>query len=300
MSMNAALAHVTEDPVRDYLQKIGKIPVLEAQDEIDLARRIEAGVLAQHKLDTESDPEFAEELRYLVRDGNAAYSRFVRSNLKLVVTVAKRFAGHGVPFMDLIQEGNIGLDHAIKKFDYRQGYKFSTYAMWWIRQAIGRGLSEGRIIRVPLHTAEKITSIRRAHRTLETSLGRRPTVEELALETGFTEKLVRRLLDADIEPVSISTPIGDDNGSDLGELIEDDDCAPVVDIVEASMRHDLLRKKVASLPRRESEILRMRFGLEHEAPMTSAQIGKVLGVSRERVRQIEQRALRMLRCRELS
>lgn len=290
----------SEDPVKDYLQQIGKIPLLTAEDETELARTIEVGVFAQEKLDAGVDDATLErELRTLVRSGEAAYRKFVRSNLKLVVNVAKRYTGHGVPFMDLIQEGNIGLDRAVKKFDFAQGYKFSTYAMWWIRQSIVRGLSESRLIRVPVHTAEKVASVRRAKHQLEMLFGRRPTVAELSDETGFTLDEVQRFIDADVEPVSIHTPVGDDAGTELGELIEDAGCAPVIDMVSASMRSDMLRQKIAELPEREAEIIRMRFGLREEAPMTFTQVGSILGVSRERVRQIEQRALVRLRCEEL-
>lgn len=292
----------SEDAVRDYLQKIGRFPLLDAEQETELARRIEVGVLARERLTTgHLSDEVAGELRSLVREGEAAYQRFIRSNLRLVVTVAKRYSGRGVPLLDLIQEGNIGLDRAVKKFDYRQGYKFSTYAMWWIRQSITRGIADSaRLIRVPVHTGEKISAIRRAARGLETELGRPPSVDELARETGYACDDVRKLLDADREPVSIHALVGDDAGSELGDLIEDGDSAPVIDIVTAGVRHELLHRKLDSLPRREADILRMRFGLSGEGPMTFDQVGAFFGVSRERVRQIESRALTLLRCPELA
>lgn len=293
----------TADAVHDYLQKIGTIALLTAEDETTLAKCIEVGLLAREKLestsDPESDPELTRMLKQLEHEGERAYQHFVRANLRLVVNVAKRYAGQGVPFLDLIQEGNLGLDRAVKKFDYQQGYKFSTYAMWWIRQAIARGLSESRLIRVPVHTAERMNSVRRARKQLEIELGRTPTHEELAEHTGFAGAELQRYLDADIVPVSIHTPVGDDAGTELGELIEDEGAAPVIDIVDSGIRMDLLRLKVAGLPPREAEIIRMRFGLREAAPMTFTQVGAVLGVSRERVRQIEHRALMRLRCGEL-
>jgi RNA polymerase sigma factor (sigma-70 family) len=297
----AHLPGVSDDAVKDYLQKIGQISLLTAEDETELARRIEVGVLAQEKLaQGVESASLAEELRFLVREGEAANRRFVRSNLRLVVTIAKRYVRHGVPFMDLIQEGNIGLDRAVKKFDYRQGYKFSTYATWWIRQAISRGIADsGRLIRVPVHTGEKITVVRKAIREFEVDTGRAPTVDELAGVTGYTTRMVKRLLDADQEPVSIQTPIGDESGSEFGDLIEDDDSAPVIDIITARIRQDLLWARIDALPSREAEIIRMRFGLGDGDPMTFDEVGAVFGVSRERIRQIEKRALKMLRCEEL-
>jgi RNA polymerase sigma factor (sigma-70 family) len=299
---DGAMPGASEDAVRDYLQKIGRFPLLAAEDEIELARRIEVGVLARDRLASGIASDVcADELRALVRDGDVAYQRFIRSNLRLVVTVAKRYSGRGVPLLDLIQEGNIGLDRAVKKFDYRQGYKFSTYAMWWIRQSITRGIADSaRLIRVPVHTGEKISAIRRAARGLETELGRLPSIDELANETGYPAADVRKLLDADREPVSIHTLVGDGDGSELGDLIEDGDSAPVIDIVTAGMRNEMLHRKLDSLPRREADILRMRFGLSGEVPMTFDQVGAFIGVSRERVRQIESRALTLLRCPELA
>jgi RNA polymerase sigma factor (sigma-70 family) len=297
-----AIPGASDDAVRDYLQKIGRFPLLTADDETELARRIEVGVIAAAKLEAgvPSD-ELSRELRSLIREGEAAYQRFFRSNLRLVVNVAKRYSGRGVPLLDLIQEGNIGLDRAVKKFDYRQGYKFSTYAMWWIRQAITRGIADSaRLIRVPVHTGEKISALRRAARALEIEKGRPPTVDELAAETGFCAADVQKLKAADREPVSIHALVGDDAGSELGDLIEDADSAPVIDVVTAGVRNDLLHAKLQALPRREADILRMRFGIGGEGPMTFDQVGAHLGVSRERVRQIESRALSLLRCPELA
>src|SRR5690606_3206436 len=199
----------TTDAVHDYLQKIGQFPLLTAEDEITLAKSIEVGLFARARLDAEPDmdAQLARELLQLEREGKSAYRRFVNSNLRLVVTVAKRYTGQGAPLIDLIQEGNLGLDRAVKKFDYKQGYKFSTYAMWWIRQSIARGLSESRLIRVPVHTAERMASVRRTSNQLEIQLGRKPSVEELSELTGYTLPELQRYLDADMEPVSLHTPI---------------------------------------------------------------------------------------------
>ena len=302
MSTASALAptRVSDDAVRDYLQGISAIPLLAAEEEPELARRIEVGVFARERLELGVDDPAAErELKHLVREGEAAYRQFVRANLRLVVSVAKNYLGHGVPFMDLIQEGNIGLDRAVKKFDFAKGYKFSTYATWWIRQAISRCIADSsRLIRVPVHAAEKVVTVRKLYRELESEWGRRPTIDELAAETGFTPDKVQMYLDVDREPVSIHLPVGDDSDTVLGDLIEDDQRAPVIDIVSAGIRHELLHKCIATLPERDAKVLRLRFGLGGEAPMTFDEVGEIFGVSRERVRQIEQRALRSLRARE--
>jgi RNA polymerase sigma factor (sigma-70 family) len=291
----------SDDPVRDYLQKISKIPLLNAEEEPQLARAIEAGLFAQEKLDKGvEDDTLRRELKTLVAEGEAAYRRFVRANLRLVVSVAKNHLATGVPFMDLIQEGNIGLDRAVKKFDYRKGYKFSTYATWWIKQSVSRGVADsGRLIRLPVHASEKASTVRKVIREFQTDMGRKPTILEIADATGFSVENVRLFLEADRDPISLHTPVGDDAGSEFGELIEDGDGAPVIDIVSAGIRHDLLHKKLNGLPKRDAEVLRLRFGLTNGTPMTFDQVGARLGVSRERIRQIEQRALRALRCPEL-
>lgn len=299
---SASIGGASEDPVKDYLQKIGRFPLLTAGEESELARQIEAGVIAMEYLDTHTGlpDDLAADLTILVREGEAAYQRFVRANLRLVVNVAKRYIGHGVPFIDLIQEGNIGLDRAVKKFDYRHGYKFSTYAMWWIRQSVSRCISDsGRLIRVPVHTEEKITVLRRVSREFEVDHGRRPTVDELVEATGYPGVKIHDYLEADREPMSINAQTGDDTGSEFGDLIEDDDYAPVVDIVTTTLRHDLLYEKLNLLPARDAEILRLRYGLTAHGPLTFEQVGEIFGVSRERVRQIEKRALAKLRCEEL-
>jgi RNA polymerase primary sigma factor len=291
------------DGVHDYLQQIGRYQLLTAEEEIELARRIEVGLFAQERLDTvaDIDDESRRELATLAREGAAAHRRFVCSNLKLVVSVAKRYTGRGVPMLDLIQEGNLGLDRAVKKFDYKQGFKFSTYAMWWIRQSITRSMADSaRLIRVPVHTMEKINKLARIKRELTVELGRDATVEELAEESGFDAVEVRRLLSVDREPVSLHTPTGDDAASELGDLIEDGDAEQVAEIVSIGVRNDELHRRVEALPKREADILRYRYGLDGTSPMTFEQVGGVLGVSRERVRQIEARALKMLECPELA
>lgn len=304
----------TTDGVHDYLQQIGRYPLLTAEEEIDLARRIEVGLFAQERLDAERkrtaesgvgagsglDAQTARELQSLAREGEAAHQRFVCCNLKLVVSVAKRYTGRGVPMLDLIQEGNLGLDRAVKKFDYMQGFKFSTYAMWWIRQSITRSMADtARLIRVPVHTMEKINKLARVKRELVMELGRDATLEELAAEAGFDSAEVKRLLGVDREPVSLHMPTGDDSASELGDLIEDGDAEQVAEIVSIEVRNDELHRRVEALPHREADILRYRYGLDGTSPMTFEQVGRVLGVSRERVRQIEARALKMLECPEL-
>jgi RNA polymerase primary sigma factor len=289
------------DAVRDYLQRIGQFPVLTSEEESSLARRIEVGLFAQERLDSglDDDAVTRRDLQWLARDGGIAYERFVSCNLKLVVSVAKRYSGCGVPLMDLIQEGNVGLDRAVKKFDHEKGFKFSTYAMWWIRQSISRSIADtGALIRVPVHTAEKITKLTRMSRELSVSLGREASFEEIAEEAQLDAEEVERLLSVDRDGVSLQTAVGDES-FELGDLIEDADLTPVADIVSIGVRNDELHKRVSQLPRREAQILQFRYGLKGSRPMTFEQVGSILGVSRERVRQLETRALKMLRCPEL-
>lgn len=298
----ASIIGGSTDGVRDYLQQIGKFPLLTADEEVTLARRIEVGLFAQERLDSNPDLESSmrRDLQQIASEGRRANRRFICCNLKLVVSIAKRYSGRGVPLMDLIQEGNLGLDRAVKKFDYQQGFKFSTYAMWWIRQSITRCMADSaRLIRVPVHTVEKINKLARIRREIAIELGREATTEELALEADLAPSEVQRLLSVDREPVSLHAPAGDDAASELGDLIEDGDASPVVDIVSVSLRNNELRNRVDKLPAREAEILRLRYGLSGTSPMTFGEVGEVFGVSRERVRQLESRALRMLQCPEL-
>ncbi|WP_353987250.1 sigma-70 family RNA polymerase sigma factor [Ruicaihuangia caeni] len=301
---SATPADASVDVVHDYLSKIGTYPLLTAQEETELAQIIEVGLFARERLETKGDsltPKEKRELRQLIHEGEAAHKRFIQSNLRLVVSVAKRYTNTGVPLIDLIQEGNIGLDRAVKKFDFAQGYKFSTYATWWIKHAVNRCVYDSaRLIRVPVHTEEKITAVRRAAALFEIETGRTPTAEELADETGFSAENIERYIEADRTPVSIHIPVGDEADSELGDLIMDDDTAPVVDIVHAGIRREKLQEKLKTLPQRDADVLRMHFGLDNREPMTLEQLGGVLGISRERVRQIEQRALAKLRCPELA
>lgn len=286
------------DGLGQYLRKIGVYPVLTSEEECELANRIEVGLVARERLESgKHDPQTERDLRTLVAEGESAYRRFFCCNLKLVVSIAKQYAGRRTPLLDLVQEGNIGLDRAIKKFDHRLGFKFSTYAVWWIRQSIARGLADtGHLVRVPVHTAEKINRLRRIERTLGGVLGRAPSLEELAAEAQLDLEDVRHLLDIDRDGVSLQTPVGtDDTGTELGDLIEDTDLAPVIDIVSATLRHQELREQLERIPRRQASILSMRYGLTDGVPMTFQEAAKKLGVSRERVRQLEARGLKALR-----
>ena len=291
----------TIDGVRDYLQQIGRFPVLTAEEEVQLARRIEVGLLAQERLDSgaETDSVTTRDLAFLAHDGEVAHRRFICCNLKLVVSVAKRYSGCGVDLMDLIQEGNLGLDRAVRKFDHTKGFKFSTYAMWWIRQSIARSIADtGALIRVPVHTAEKINKLARIGREIAVLHGRDATLDELADEAQLASTEVERLLGVDRDAVSLQVSVGDQT-FELGDIIEDADLVPVADVVSIGVRNDELHSRVKKLPQREARILQLRYGLEGGTPMTFEQVGKILGVSRERVRQLESRALRMLRCSEL-
>lgn len=290
------------DSVGDYLRRIGRFPLLEASDEIRLARQIEVGLFAQERLDSREDldPSAKRELATLAREGRTAYTWFVCCNLRLVVSVAKRYTGYGLAFIDLIQEGNLGLDRAVKKFDYTRGFKFSTYATWWIRQAVSRSLADSaRLIRVPVHTAEKIRVLSRVRREFSVEFGREAKIEELVEETGFERATILRLLASEREPVSLQSVTGDSD-AEIGEFLEDADALPISDIVWQTRRNDELWRRVEQLPRREAEILRFRYGLRETPPMTLAEVGATVGVSRERVRQLERNALSRLRCSELA
>lgn len=286
------------DGLGDYLRRIGAYPILTSAQERDLAHRIEVGLIARERVESgRVDPETERDLRRLVAEGEAAHREFFYCNLKLVVSVAKQYAGRRTPLLDLVQEGNIGLDRAIKKFDHRLGFKFSTYAVWWIRQSVARGLADsGHLVRVPVHTAEKIHRIRRIERSLVASLGRVPSLEELAAESQLEAEEVHQLLDIDRDEVSLQTPVGtEDAGTELGDLLEDTELAPVIDLVSATLQHQELHEQLSRIPRRQAGILSMRYGLSGAAPMTFAEAAKKLGVSRERVRQLEARGLKALR-----
>lgn len=291
------------DGLGEYLRSIGGYPVLTGAEERALATRIEVGLLARERLETavDLDAQTRADLRALVADGGVAYRDFVHANLKLVVSIAKQYVGQGVPLLDLIQDGNVGLDRAVKKFDHRLGFKFSTYAVWWIRQSITRGLAEGgHLIRVPVHTAEKMSKLRRIGAGLDSALGRRAAPEELAQESQFDLEEVQRLLEIDRDGVSLQLPIGTtDSEGQLGDLIEDDNAAPVIEMVTMTMRIQRLRTEIARLPYRQARLLSLRYGLDGESPMSFEQVGSRMGISRERARQLEARALKALRCPDL-
>jgi RNA polymerase primary sigma factor len=293
----ADIRGASEDPVKDYLRQIGRTALLSAEDEVDLGRRIEVGVIAAAKIAENPvlDATLKRELEWLARDGAGAKRRLIQANLRLVVSIAKRYLDRGLPFLDLIQEGNIGLVRAVEKFDYQAGFKFSTYGSWWIKQAINRALADsGRIIRIPVHTSEKISSITRMQRRLTIELGRDATIDEIASAVDLAPAKVQELLSHSRETVSIHTPVGDDD-AELGDLIEDQGQVTPFDAAAASMQHEELARSLATLPPREARVVCMRFGLDGADPMSFDEIGTELGVSRERARQIQRRALGLLR-----
>ncbi|GAB2969397.1 sigma-70 family RNA polymerase sigma factor [Saccharothrix stipae] len=286
------------DLVRVYLNGIGKTALLTAADEVELAKRIEAGVFAQHKLETHPDlpDERQRELRALIRDGHVAKNHLLEANLRLVVSLAKRYTGRGMPLLDLIQEGNLGLIRAVEKFDYTKGFKFSTYATWWIRQAITRGMADqGRTIRLPVHLVEQVNKLARIKRDLHQQLGREATNEELAKESGLSPEKVVDLLDHARDPVSLDMPVGTEEDAPLGDFIEDSDATDAESAVISGLLQDDLRRVLATLDPREQSVIRLRYGLEDGQPRTLDQIGKQFGLSRERVRQIEREVMSKLR-----
>jgi RNA polymerase primary sigma factor len=294
--------HVADrDLLGTYLAEIGRVPLLTAEEEVELAKRIEAGLYAEQLLhDAEHGRPLAvarrRELELVAADGAAAKEHMVRANLRLVVSVAKKFSGRDVPFLDVVQEGNLGLIRAVEKFDYARGYKFSTYAMWWIRQAIQRGLGElGRTVRLPVHVVEELTRLNRIERTLHTQLGREPTLEELAEETDRPVEKVVELRRLARHPISLDTPVGDDGDTLIGDLIEDDDAVQAADAAEFAALTKQLHELVESLPPRQATIVAMRYGLHDGRPRTLQEIAVHLGLTRERVRQLEKEALAELR-----
>ncbi|ATE53135.1 sigma-70 family RNA polymerase sigma factor [Actinosynnema pretiosum] len=286
------------DLVRVYLNGIGKTALLTAAQEVELAKRIEAGVFAHHVLETTTalNAERAGELRALVRDGLRAKNHLLEANLRLVVSLAKRYTGRGMPLLDLIQEGNLGLIRAVEKFDYTKGFKFSTYATWWIRQAITRGMADqGRTIRLPVHLVEQVNKLARIKRDLHQQLGREATNEELAAESGLSPSKVSDLLDHARDPVSLDMPVGAEEDAPLGDFIEDSDATDAESAVISGLLQDDLRRVLATLEQREQAVIRLRYGLEDGQPRTLDQIGKQFGLSRERVRQIEREVMSKLR-----
>ncbi|MDR7303150.1 sigma-70 family RNA polymerase sigma factor [Haloactinomyces albus] len=286
------------DLVRVYLNGIGRTALLTAQQEVDLAKRIEAGVFAKHILDTSEDlsRERRSDLKSVVRDGRVAKNHLMEANLRLVVSLAKRYTGRGMPLLDLIQEGNLGLIRAVEKFDYTKGYKFSTYATWWIRQAITRGMADqSRTIRLPVHLVEQVNKLARIKRDLHQKLGREATDEELAEQAGIAVEKVVDLLDHSRDPVSLDMPVGAEEDAPLGDFIEDVESADAENAVISGFLQDDLRRVLNTLEEREQQVIRMRYGLEDGQPRTLDQIGKAFALSRERVRQIEREVMSKLR-----
>nr|WP_042180982.1 sigma-70 family RNA polymerase sigma factor [Kibdelosporangium sp. MJ126-NF4]CEL14725.1 RNA polymerase sigma factor SigB [Kibdelosporangium sp. MJ126-NF4]CTQ96645.1 RNA polymerase sigma factor SigB [Kibdelosporangium sp. MJ126-NF4] len=286
------------DLVRVYLNGIGKTALLTAAEEVELAKRIEAGVFAQHML--ESKPQLPAQrrmdLKSLIRDGHVAKNHLLEANLRLVVSLAKRYTGRGMPLLDLIQEGNLGLIRAVEKFDYTKGFKFSTYATWWIRQAITRGMADqGRTIRLPVHLVEQVNKLARIKRDLHQQLGREATHDELAKESGLSANKVSDLLDHARDPVSLDMPVGAEEDAPLGDFIEDSEATDAEGAVISGLLQDDLRRVLATLDEREQHVIRLRYGIDDGQPRTLDQIGKRFGLSRERVRQIEREVMSKLR-----
>ncbi|MEI7545053.1 MAG: sigma-70 family RNA polymerase sigma factor [Mycobacteriaceae bacterium] len=286
------------DLVRVYLNGIGKTALLSAEDEVDLARRIEAGLYAQHLLETRKRMSDARkrDLATIARDGQAARSHLLEANLRLVVSLAKRYTGRGMPLLDLIQEGNLGLIRAMEKFDYTKGFKFSTYATWWIRQAITRGMADqSRTIRLPVHLVEQVNKLSRIKREMHQTLGREATDEELAEESGIPAEKINDLLKHSRDPVSLDMPVGTDEEASLGDFIEDSEAMSAENTVIAELLHTDIRHVLATLDERERQVIQLRFGLDDGQPRTLDQIGKSFNLSRERVRQIEREVMIKLR-----
>ncbi|GGG55903.1 hypothetical protein GCM10011374_18550 [Kocuria dechangensis] len=292
-------AGATADPVKDYLKQIGKVALLNAEQEVDLALRIEAGLYAEHKLAEQKDsldPQTRKELRWVIHDGKRAKNHLLEANLRLVVSLAKRYTGRGMLFLDLIQEGNLGLIRAVEKFDYTKGFKFSTYATWWIRQAITRAMADqARTIRIPVHMVEVINKLARVQRQMLQDLGREPTPEELANELDMTPEKVVEVQKYGREPISLHTPLGEDGDSEFGDLIEDSEAVVPADAVSFTLLQEQLHSVLDTLSEREAGVVAMRFGLTDGQPKTLDEIGKVYGVTRERIRQIESKTMSKLR-----
>jgi RNA polymerase primary sigma factor len=291
-------AGATADPVKDYLKLIGRVPLLNAIEEVTIAKRIEAGLFAQHKLESGAKiaPKLKKELRWIAEDGQRAKQHLLEANLRLVVSLAKRHTGRGMPFLDLIQEGNLGLIRAVEKFDYTRGFKFSTYATWWIKQAITRAMADqSRTIRVPVHMVEVINKVARAQRTLSVDLGRSPTPAELAKDLDMTIEKLEEVQTFGREPISLHTPLGEDGGSEFGDLIEDAEAPVADDVVTFSFMQEQIRSVLDTLAERESGVIALRFGLRDGRPRTLEEISAVYGVTRERIRQIESKTMSKLR-----
>ncbi|GAA2091968.1 RNA polymerase sigma factor [Streptomyces albiaxialis] len=297
-AQQVAAAGATADPVKDYLKQIGKVPLLNAEQEVELAKRIEAGLFAEDKLAAADKlaPKLERELEIIAEDGRRAKNHLLEANLRLVVSLAKRYTGRGMLFLDLIQEGNLGLIRAVEKFDYTKGYKFSTYATWWIRQAITRAMADqARTIRIPVHMVEVINKLARVQRQMLQDLGREPTPEELAKELDMTPEKVVEVQKYGREPISLHTPLGEDGDSEFGDLIEDSEAVVPADAVSFTLLQEQLHSVLDTLSEREAGVVSMRFGLTDGQPKTLDEIGKVYGVTRERIRQIESKTMSKLR-----
>jgi RNA polymerase primary sigma factor len=289
---------VMGDSVHTYLKSIGRTGLLTAEQEVDLAKRIEAGLYAEHKLETESGLSrlFRDELEAVAADGRRAKAHMLEANLRLVVSVAKKYSDRGLSLLDVVQEGNLGLIRAVEKFDYTKGYKFSTYAMWWIRQAIQRGFADSaRTIRLPVHVLEMLSKLSRVERDMHQKLGREPTPEELAVELDRTPDQIEELLRTSRQPISLDSTIGEDGETSIGDLIEDVDAPEASELVDRQLMADQLRHALNALTPREATIMAMRFGLHDGNPHTLDEIGKALGLTRERIRQLEKQSLSKLR-----
>ena len=297
-AQQVATAGATADPVKDYLKQIGKVALLNAEQEVELAERIEAGLFAEEKMSSDAKLEatYRRELQWIAHDGRQAKNHLLEANLRLVVSLAKRYTGRGMLFLDLIQEGNLGLIRAVEKFDYTKGYKFSTYATWWIRQAITRAMADqARTIRIPVHMVEVINKLARVQRQMLQDLGREPTPEELARELDMTPEKVVEVQKYGREPISLHTPLGEDGDSEFGDLIEDSEAVVPADAVSFTLLQEQLHSVLDTLSEREAGVVSMRFGLTDGQPKTLDEIGKVYGVTRERIRQIESKTMSKLR-----
>jgi RNA polymerase primary sigma factor len=292
-------AGATADPVKDYLRQIGKVPLLNAGQEVELAKQIEAGLFAEEKLAEVSRNLSADariDLEQVADDGRRAKNHLLEANLRLVVSLARRYTGRGMLFLDLIQEGNLGLIRGVEKFDYTRGYKFSTYATWWIRQAITRAMADqSRTIRIPVHMVEAVSKLARVQRQMLQDLGREPTPEELAAELDMTPEKLIEVQKYGREPISLQTPLGEDGDSELGDLIEDSEAIEPAEAVSFTLLQEQLHSVLGTLSEREAGIVSMRFGLTDGQPKTLDEIGKVYGVTRERIRQIESKTMSKLR-----
>ena len=298
--ISTTITGATADPVKDYLKQIGKVALLNAEQEVELALRIEAGLFSEEKLSgmtaSQRTTKLARELHEIAKDGQRAKNHLLGANLRLVVSLAKRYTGRGMQFLDLIQEGNLGLIRAVEKFDYTKGFKFSTYATWWIRQAITRAMADqARTIRIPVHMVEVINKLARVQRQMLQDLGREPTPEELARELDMTPEKVVEVQKYGREPISLHTPLGEDGDSEFGDLIEDTEAVVPADAVGFTMLQRQLEMLLDSLSEREAGVIRMRFGLGDGMPKTLDQIGDTFGVTRERIRQIESKTMAKLR-----